>query len=217
MSLASLDLTAAFDVVDRNLLRKRLKIMETPVQLIHLLDDWLSDRSAYCEVKKNNYEFFDVNFGTIQGSVNGPLLFALFISLLADLTTLTTYADDNYLFSSGETEKKALENCIKETKIAMKWFLNSEFCVNQKKTEVSVFYQNDSRACKAVFGSEKVNVLKNMKILGLIFDSKLNWYHQTVTAIEKANKAKQALRIISRYFSPQKMVKLPTALFYSRL
>jgi hypothetical protein len=100
------------------------------------------------------------------------------------------YADNNYLFSSGETEKKALENCIKETKIAMKWFLNSEFCVNQKKTEVSVFYQNDSRACKAVFGSEKVNVLKNMKILGLIFDSKLNWYHQTVTAIEKANKAK---------------------------
>jgi len=56
-----------------------------------------------------------------------------------------------------------------------------------------------------------------MKILGLIFDSKLNWYNQTVTAIEKANKAKQALRIISRYFSPQEMVKLSTALFYSRL
>jgi hypothetical protein len=37
-----------------------------------------------------------------------------------------------------------------------------------------------------------------MRILGLIFDSKLNWYNQTVTAIEKANKAKQALRIISK-------------------
>jgi hypothetical protein len=35
-----------------------------------------------------------------------------------------------------------------------------------------------------------------------------------VTAIEKANKVKQALRIISRYFSPQEMVKLSTALFY---
>jgi hypothetical protein len=56
-----------------------------------------------------------------------------------------------------------------------------------------------------------------MKILGLIFDSKLNWYHQTVTAIEKAKKAKQALRIISRYFSPVEMVKLSTTLFYSRL
>jgi hypothetical protein len=60
------------------------------------LDDWLSDRSAYCEVNKNNSKFFDKNFGTIQGSILDPLLFALFILPLADITTPTTYADDNY-------------------------------------------------------------------------------------------------------------------------
>ncbi len=98
----------------------------------------------------------------------------------------------------------------------MKWFLDSGLCVNKKKTQVCVFHRKDSRAHEVVLGSEKVSVLKNMKILGLIFDSKLNWYHQTV-AIEKANKAKQALRMISRYFSAQEMVKLSTALFYSRL
>jgi hypothetical protein len=38
-----------------------------------------------------------------------------------------------------------------------------------------------------------------------------------VTAIEKRNKAKQALRINLRYFLPQEIVKLSTALFYSRL
>ena len=72
-ALAFLDLTATFAVVDRNILRKRLKIMGIPVQLIHLLDDWLSDRSAYCEVNKNNSKFFDINFGTIQGSILGPV------------------------------------------------------------------------------------------------------------------------------------------------
>jgi len=117
------------------------------------------------------------------------LLFALFISPLADIITTTTDADDNYLFGSGETEKKVLENCIKETKIAINWFLDSGLCVNKMKTEVCVFNQNDSRAHELVLGSEKVSVLKNMKISGLIFDAKLNWYHQTVTAIEKANKA----------------------------
>ena len=40
-----------------------------------------------------------------------------------------------------------------------------------------------------VLGNEKVCVLKNVKILGLMFDFKLDWYHQTVTAIEEANKA----------------------------
>ena len=38
----------------------------------------------------------------------------------------------------------------------------------KKKTEVCVFHQNNSRACQVVLGSEKVSVLKKMKILGLI-------------------------------------------------
>jgi hypothetical protein len=60
-----------------------------------------------------------------------------------------------------------------------------------------------------VLRNKKVCVLKNLKILGLIFYSKLNWHHQTVTA-------NQALRIISKFFSTQEKVKLSTALFYSR-
>jgi hypothetical protein len=88
----------------------------------------------------------------------------------------------------------------------------------QKKEDGSLcFSPNDSRANEVVLGNEKVCLLKQMKILGLIFDSKLNWYYQTVNAIENANKAKQALRIISKFFSTQEMVKLSTALFYSRL
>ncbi len=66
----------------------------------------------------------------------------------------TTYADDKYLLNSGETEKKALENCIKETKIAMKWFLESGLCVNKKKTEVCVFHRNNSRAYEVVLGCQ---------------------------------------------------------------
>jgi hypothetical protein len=89
-ALALLDLTAAFDVVDRILLKKRLQIMGIPSQLINILDNWLSNRLAYCKVNKINSEFFEVNFGTIQGSILGPMLFALFISPLADITTPTT-------------------------------------------------------------------------------------------------------------------------------
>ena len=75
-ALASLDLTAAFDVVDRNLLKKHLQIMGIPVQLAVLLDDWLSNRSAYCEINKTNSEMFEVNYGIVQGLILGPLLFA---------------------------------------------------------------------------------------------------------------------------------------------
>ena len=59
--------------------------------------------------------------------------------------------------------------------------------------------------------------MKNITILGIIFDSKPIWYNQRLRAIEKANKAKQALRMISGFFFTGEMIKLSTALFYSRL
>jgi hypothetical protein len=46
-------------------------------------------------------------------------LFALFIFPLAGITIPTTFEDDNHLFSSGRTENKALENCLRETETAI--------------------------------------------------------------------------------------------------
>ena len=86
----------------------------------------------------------------------------------------------------------------------MKWFLNSGLCVNKCKTEICLFHQNYSKLNEAILANEKIIFLKNIRILGLIFNSKLNWYNQTVHAIEKANKEKQALRIILGFFFHQR-------------
>ena len=51
--LASLDLSAAFDLVNRNLLFERLKIMGIPDDIITLLKDWLSDRKFYVNIIVN--------------------------------------------------------------------------------------------------------------------------------------------------------------------
>jgi hypothetical protein len=64
-----------------------------------------------------------------------------------------------------------------------------------------------------VLGNEKVCILKHIIILGLFFYSILNWYYLTVTAIKKANKAKQRLQIISKIFSAQEMVKILNCTF----
>jgi hypothetical protein len=90
VAIASLDLTAAFDVIDRGLLIKRLKVMGIPQILIELINDWLSNRMAYCEVNRVNCSFFDITHGTIQGSILGPVLFGIYTSPLADRVTTTT-------------------------------------------------------------------------------------------------------------------------------
>ena len=53
-------------------------------------------RSFYVQVGDNCSPIYDSDIGTIQGSVLGPILYAIFVSPLFDLTQLTNFVDDNF-------------------------------------------------------------------------------------------------------------------------
>ena len=63
----------------------------------------------------------------------------------------------------------------------------------------------------------RVQTKKEMNVLGIIFDSKLQWTTQVTNTITKANKALNAISLIKRYFSQDELIKLVTANFYSKL
>ena len=48
--MASLDLSMAFDLVNVNLLVKRLKVMGMPSDLVMLIREWLVGRSFYVQI-----------------------------------------------------------------------------------------------------------------------------------------------------------------------
>ena len=56
-----------------------------------------------------------------------------------------------------------------------------------------------------------------MNVLGVTFDSKLNWSSHTTKAIAKAKKALYALRLLRKFFPPDKMRSLLDSYFYSVL
>jgi hypothetical protein len=109
--LALLDLSAAFDTVDHEILLRRLRVSYgVDNGAIAWLSSYLTGRTQYVRYASVNSEPTRVLYGVPQGSVLGPLLFLLyaadFLSLVKEcgLDIHNMYADDDQLYGSCRPE-----------------------------------------------------------------------------------------------------------------
>ena len=215
--MASLDLSSAFDLVNFKLLLKRLKILGMPMDLIGLIEVWLTDRKFYVEIGGICSRIYDSNDGTIQGSVLGPILYAIFVSPLFDLTNLTNFADDNFIIEFNSQINCLITDLEMKLEMIVKWLKDSGLKVNENKTELCMFHRNDYRPITITIHNEQITSKKSMNVLGVTFDSKLNWSDQVSDTIKKSNKSLCALRLIKRYLSLPVMKTLLITNYYSIL
>jgi hypothetical protein len=82
-----------------------------------------------------------------------------------------------------------------------KWIKQSGLKINEKKTEICLFYKRDTDPVNVMIGEDLVTNSDTINILGVIFDSKMNWSQQIRNAITKSTRALNALSIIRRYFN----------------
>ena len=116
--MASLDLSAAFDLVNVELLTKQLRIIGLPMDLVKLIEIWLTDRKFYVKLNGQVSGVLDSNDGTIQGSVQGPILYAIFVSPLFDLANLTNFADDNFILEFNSKINELIPNMERKLEMA---------------------------------------------------------------------------------------------------
>jgi hypothetical protein len=80
--VARMDLSFAFNVVNVDLLLKRMNIIGLPNDVIELVKICLSDRFYYVSVGGEISCLFDKLLCTLQGIVLGPVLYAIYVSPL---------------------------------------------------------------------------------------------------------------------------------------
>ena len=215
--MASLDLSAAFDVVNIDLLLIRLRVIGLPEDIVRLIETWLKNRHYYVQVSDLTSNFTEINSGTIQGSILGPILYAIFVAPLYDIEKLSNFADDNFILTNSKNKSFCITSMEEKLRVIIKWLKDSGLKVNESKTEICLFYRKDSPQVEVLVSGIVVKTKDHMNVVGVIFDSKLNWAKHISTQINKANSALHAIKLIRKYFNPKEILSLLTANYFSIL
>ena len=142
-----LDLSAAFDTIDHNILLDRLR-SRFGIQGIALnwFDSFLKGRTQQVSVKSMMSDKCKLKYGVPQGSVLGPVLFSLYMTPIEDIITRhdlnsVIYADDSGLYIACDilacsTIVARIETCVDEIR---NWMMSNMLALNDGKTEVVWF------------------------------------------------------------------------------
>ena len=83
----------------------------------------------------------------------------------------------------------------------MDWLKKSGMKVNESKTDLCLFYRGDITPITVILYGQTIKSNKSINILGVIFDSKLQWSEHFSYSIKRSMKALNAIRLIQKFFT----------------
>ena len=192
-----LDLSAAFDLVDPQLLIKKLKIYGIKDNSLKWIDSYLKNRSQAVWLDCVLSEFLESNIGVPQGSILGPLFFLIFFNDLPQEleTEIDNYADDSTITASGSTltslESQLTADCAKVSD----WMIQNKLKLNPDKTTVMALGTRErlrklNRGLSVNMDSIELQEKSESseKLLGCQVQANLKWGMQVSTTLEKLRK-----------------------------
>ena len=145
--LARFDVSSAFDMVDHEILLRRLQLSFGLSGIpLRWFKSYLSDRSQMVVLGDSRSQWVEIKLGVPQGSVLGPILYVLFTADIPSLfakhgATGHLYADNAQAFVHGlPTEQLSLVRSIDLlTHDLHLWMSTNRLCLSADKTQLIWF------------------------------------------------------------------------------
>lgn len=226
--LTLLDLSAAFDTIDHQILLNRLySSFGISGRAIAWFSSYLKDRTQAVRVNQSISESTPLLFGVPQGSVLGPIIFTMYTQPLADIfkkyhMSYHFYADDSQIYMSSNAKFlndliSKLGKCVHDVKL---WMDSNKLKLNEDKTEVILIGNQVKTKYEGKFVSlngVKIQLADVVKNLGIILDNKMNLEFCVSTLCKSLNFQLYKIASIRQYLTPEVTKKLVTSLILSRL
>ena len=190
-----MDLSKAFDCLNHELLIAKLHAYGFGNESLRLINSYLKNRWQRVKVNHTFSKWTELLLGVPQGSVLGPLLFNIYLNDLIWFIDgdVTNYADDTTPHVCSEfldSLKLKLEN---DSENALNWFGINYMKLNTDKCKLIVAGRKDHQVSIKV-GNSEIKENKEVDLLGITIDDKLDYSKYLNVQIKKANSKLIAIR-----------------------
>ena len=225
--LVMLDLSAAFDTVDHQLLMSDMEEVGVRDSALTYMKSYLYGRVQRVVVGEATSDPIPLVCGVPQGSVLGPILFSIYISSLMSVlqahdVAYHFYADDTQFYIKVENVAAAKEKVSMVIADIKKWMFGRKLKLNEGKTEIIIVKGNSRHMNAEQFGNfqvgsaplEPVNVVRD---LGFRFDSSLDFRSQINQVVKVCHYHIRNLYMVRKFLSRQCLVTLVGSLVLSQV
>lgn len=227
-----LDLSAAFDTIDHQILVERLKTQfHITGKALEWISSYLHCRTYSVKVGSETSKPRTLHYGVPQGSVLGPFLYTAYTAPLADLLKLHGvsfhfYADDTQLWVpvdlDDENDIKAaistLEHCILHVKL---WMSQNKLKLNSDKTEVLVMHPKlrtrNTPVVTLNLGDASISSNPAARNLGVKFDTTLSFHDQITSVCRSSYMHLRNIGAVTKYLPRDVLLGLVHAFVTSRI
>ncbi|CAF1029261.1 unnamed protein product [Brachionus calyciflorus] len=189
------DFSKAFDRVNHRKLLKKLESYGIKGNLLKWIESFLSGRKQRVVLGHSKSEWLNVTSGVPQGSVLGPLLFALFINDLPDRfkNVCSLYADDCkiYCIFNEQNRDCSIEQLQSDIDNLTQWCNEWSMDLNIDKCEVIHIGRNNPESEYFMFKNDRFHRLSKtteQRDLGVILTGDMKWSKQVSTSAGRANR-----------------------------
>ena len=228
--LTLLDLSAAFDTIDHDILLPRLQhVFGIHDTALLWFKSYLVNRTQIVSANGKHSSPVDLCCGVPQGSVLGPVLFILYTQPLSSVidhhpVSHQLYADDTQIYKSShpaevEATIQGVERCISDVK---SWMTCNKLQMNDDKTEAILITKqrlSHSHPLPQTINISNTNIkfTQSVRNLGVTLDSTLSLHQHVMNICKAAYLELRRISSIRKYLSVDATKTLVCSLVLSRL
>ena len=199
------DLSKAFDSLNHELLLAKLEAYGFDEPSLNFIYSYLVDRKQRTKVNNTFSTWSPIESGVPQDSILGPLLFNIYMNDIFWFTSdvqIANYADDTTPYAVSNDVDSLLDILQKNTELLMQWLNENYMKSNNDKCHLLVTSPDD---CSVQIGCEELRNEKQVKLLGVTIDHKLNFSEHVSKLCKKASIKLHALARVSKYIPMNKL------------